>query len=197
MLHKRMYHTTPTFSAQTAVIRALCILVIAVNTMLLTSCSSTNKISQDYKSDTDFHRYKTFSWHNFSSEISEGDQRTIQHIVENNLIKNGFVMTQSNADILLDMNIIKQRTTGEGSRLGLSIGLPIGSHGAIGLGTDKLLKGDNQIAGLIIVDITAQQTHQIIWRGSAEGVPMSYFFLRNELQLASVIHDLISQFPPK
>lgn len=171
-------------------------LMLLLGFTALMGCATANKVTQDYKPGTDFTRYKTFSWHNFASDIPNTDQLAIQRTVEQQLNQQGFSLVANNADLVLDLNIIKQRSSSSGSGVGISIGLPIGNHGAIGLGTNKLLNGD-QMSGLIILDITAQQTNQILWRGSAESVPLSYFFLRNQAQLNSVLRNLLNQFPPK
>jgi hypothetical protein len=165
-------------------------------TSLLLACATTNKVTQDFKEGTNFQQYKTFSWHNFSSDIQGTDQLAIQNQIEQLLTQKGFKKIDSNADLVLDLNIIKQRNTGSGGGVGLSIGLPLGRHGGVGLGTSKLLDGSDKMAGLIILDITAQQTSQVIWRGSAGSVPMTYFFARNQAQLQSILRDLVNQFPP-
>jgi hypothetical protein len=166
-------------------------------TLLLTACATSNKVTQDYQPDTDFRPYKTFSWHNFSSDVTNSDQLAIQHSVEQQLLLQGFQLASSNADLTLDLTIIKHAASLPATGVGISIGLPIGHHGAIGLGTSKLLNNDNQVAALIILDITAQATNQVLWRGSAEDVPMNYFSLRNQTQLNSVLQNLVKQFPPK
>ena len=163
----------------------------------LVGCATANKVTQDYKPDTDFHSYKTFSWHNFSSDIANTDQLAIQHAVEQQLTQQGFSLVNANPDLILDLNIIKQRSSGAGGGVGLSIGLPIGNHGSIGLGTNKRLDNDNQMAGLIILDITAPQSNQVIWRASAEAVPVSYIFLRNQALQNSELNNLVKQIPPK
>jgi len=164
--------------------------------IMLSGCASTNRITQDYRTGTDFHRYKTFSWHNYSSDISSADQITVQRAIEQTLTQQGLRKVNANADLLLDLNIIKRRNSGASTHVGVSIGLPLGNHGAIGLGTNQLLNNDNQMAGLIILDITVIETNQVIWRGSAEDVPMSYFFVRNQAQLNGILRDMVSQFPP-
>jgi hypothetical protein len=75
--------------------------------------------------------------------------------------------------------------------------LPIGRHGAIGLGTSKLLGNAPKTEALIIVDITAQASNQILWRGTAENVPLSDFTLQNQVKLNARLRDLLQQFPPK
>src|SRR4051812_39519638 len=86
------------------ILKILAPLVIALS---LTSCSTTNKVTQDFKPGTDFSAYKTFSWHNFSSDIHTNDQIAIQHEVEQQLSQQGFQLVTANADVLLDLTIIK------------------------------------------------------------------------------------------
>jgi hypothetical protein len=164
---------------------------------LLTGCTTSSKVTQDYNTGTNFNSYKTFSWHNFSSDIATSDQLAIQHAVEQKLTQQGFKLVSELPDLILDLTIIKHAATPSSTGVGLSIGLPIGRHGAIGLGTNKLLGRDDQMAGLIILDITAKHTNQIVWRGSAEDVPLNYFSLRNQAELNTVLNNLVQQFPPK
>mgnify|MGYP003480140471 CR=1 FL=1 len=58
--------------------RILMVSIIAI----LSSCATTNKVTQDYKPDTDFRPYKTFSWHNYSSDVISANQVAIQRAVE-------------------------------------------------------------------------------------------------------------------
>ena len=170
---------------------------VIISLLFLAGCASNNKITQDYKLGTNFHQYKTFSWHQISSDIPSSNNKEIERAVESLLIQNGFQAVTEKADFILDMNIIRRQRMESSTGLGISIGLPLGNHGAIGLGTNKLLSNDNQQEGLIILDITALETHQIIWRGSAEAIPMNYFAIRNEKKLNDVLANLVNQFPPK
>ncbi|MET0357567.1 MAG: DUF4136 domain-containing protein, partial [Cellvibrio sp.] len=92
--------------------------------LILTSCATTNKVTQDFKPGTDFAPYKTFSWHNFSSDLPVTDQIAIQHEVEQQLSQQGLQLVTANADVVLDLNIIKHIATPSSSGVGLSIGLP-------------------------------------------------------------------------
>ena len=172
-------------------------LILLAITLTLTNCATTNKVTQDYKPGTDFSSYKTFSWHNFSSDIHSNDQIAIQHEVEQQLSQQGFQLVTANADVLLDLTLIKHLASPSSTGVGLSVGLPIGRHGSIGLGTNKLLGSDEKFSALIILDITAKATNQILWRGSADEVPLEYFTLRNQAKLNPVLRDLVKQFPPK
>ena len=167
--------------------------------LFVTGCATRNKVTEDFKPGTDFRSYKTFNWHNFSSDISASNQIAIQREVEQQLSQQGFQLVANTgvADLVLDLSIIKQAASTSNTGVGLSIGLPIGRSGSIGLGTSKLLGNDGKYAALIILDITAQASNQVLWRGSAEDVPLDYFSLRNEAKLKSVLANLIRQFPPK
>ena len=173
--------------------RILMVSIIAI----LSSCATTNKVTQDYKPDTDFRPYKTFSWHNYSSDVISANQVAIQRAVEQQLSQQGFTLVSGLSDLVLDMTIIKQAASTSSSSLGLSIGLPLGRHGSIGLGTSKLLGEKSYTEALVILDITAQETHQILWRGTAENIPLSDFTLQKQVKLNARLRDLLQQFPPK
>lgn len=170
---------------------ALCML------LLLNACASNNRITQDFKTDTDFAQVKTFAWHNVSSEIPNINNLSVQRAVEQGLAQHGLQLATANPDVILDINIIAQKSSAPSTGLGLSLGLPVGNHGSIGLGTNKLLARNEQQQGLIVLDITSASTSQVIWRGTAEAVPINYFLLRNELQLETILKRLAGQFPPK
>ncbi|WP_189418971.1 DUF4136 domain-containing protein [Cellvibrio zantedeschiae] len=163
----------------------------------LSGCATSSKITQDFKPGTDFNAYKTFSWHNFSSDINTSNQIAIQHEIEQQLALQGFKLVTEMPDLVLDLNIIKHAVTPSSTGVGISIGLPIGRHGGVGIGTNNLLNKGSQMAGLIILDITAQNTNQVVWRGSAEDVPLNYFSLKNQTELNKVLINLVQQFPPK
>jgi hypothetical protein len=172
-------------------------LLLIVCSLLLLGCATSNKISQDFKPNTNFSHIKTFAWHNFSSAITTTNNAAIKNIIEQTLIQQGFQLASESADFILDMNIIAQQRQTSSPRFGISLGLPIGNSGAIGLGTSKSLGDNNAQEGLIILDITEQSTHQIMWRGSAEAIPIEHFLLRNERYLNVTLKKLIAQFPPK
>lgn len=187
----------PRFLTRILTTYILTISMMLISTLTLSGCATTNKVTQDYKPDTDFRPYKTFSWHNFSSDVVSADQVAIQRAVEQQLKQQGFELVSGLSDIVLDLTIIKQAAAPSSTAIGLSIGLPIGRHGSIGLGTSKLLDNDAKTEALIILDITAQASHQILWRGTAENVPLSDFTQQNHVKLNARLRDLLQQFPPK
>lgn len=171
--------------------------ILTICSFTLFGCATNNKVSQDFKPDTRFESFKTFSWQNFSSDIHTTNNAAIKNTIEQILTQQGFQLVTDNADLLLNMNIFAQQKSASSPRFGLSLGLPIGNNGSIGLGTSKLLGGGNQQEGLIIIDVTAAGANQVIWRGTAEAIPIKHFLLHNERQLNVVLKKLIAQFPPK
>ncbi|MFO1388546.1 DUF4136 domain-containing protein [Cellvibrio sp.] len=163
----------------------------------LSGCATSSKVTQDFKPGTDFKAYKTFAWHNFSSEITTSNQIAVQHSIEQQLALQGFKLVNEMPDMVLDLNIIKHVATPSSTGVGLSIGIPLGRHGGVGIGTNNLLNRGDQLAGLIILDITAKDSNEVIWRGSVDEVPLSYFSLKNQTDLNKVLINLIQQFPPK
>ena len=172
-------------------------LMLIVSSLAILGCATSNKISQDFKPETNFKNFKTYAWHNFSSDIPTTNNTAIKSTIEQTMTQQGFQLVTNTADLVLDVNIITQQKSAASPRFGLSLGLPIGNSGSIGLGTSKLLGGNEQQEGLIIIDVTAVATNQVLWRGTAEAIPISHFLLRNERQLDVVLKKLVAQFPPK
>ena len=73
----------------------------------LSGCATSNKVTQDFKPGTDFKTYKTFAWHNFSSDITTSNQIAIQHAIEQQLALQGFKLVNALPDVVLDLNIIQ------------------------------------------------------------------------------------------
>lgn len=163
----------------------------------LSGCATSSKVTQDFKPGTDFKIYKTFAWHNYSSEISTGNQIAIQHGIEQQLALQGFKLVTEVPNLVLDLTILKHAASRSSTGVGLSIGLPVGRHGGVGIGTNNLLNKGEKMVGLIILDITAKDTNEIVWRGSVDDVPLDYFSLKNQTELNKVLISLVQQFPPK
>ena len=175
----------------------LAVTTLTLSGVILSGCATSNKVNQDFKTGADFKSLKTFAWHNFASEIPSSNNNAIKRSVEQALSQKGYQLVTEKPDFVLDMNVITQQRAPSSTGLGLSIGLPLGAHGGLGLGTNKLLsKGDNK-DGLIILDITAQASNEVVWRGTADAIPLANFQLRNERQLNAVLNKLVAQFPPQ
>ena len=170
----------------------LCLLLLTV--LFLNGCAST-KYNQDYRPGTDFSNLHTYSWRNASSDIAGVDTARLQGFADQQLRTQGYSRVASGGDMLLDMNIISRVSTGRSTGIGLSFGIPIGQHGSIGVGSGKSISND-KLEGVILIDITKAASNSLLWRGSAEGIPLKDFSLQSEAKISSAISQLLAQFPP-
>lgn len=175
--------------------KAVLCLFFAALLMAVSGCSST-KYHDDYRPDTDFSHFKTYQWRNVSSEIDGISAQRLQQLADDQLAAQGFSRTEGTPDMLLDLTLVTRTSTGSSKGIGLSIGLPIGRHGSIGVGGGKSIADDKR-EGVLILDASDSMNNRAVWRGSAEGIPMSNFSLKSEQKLAAVVTKLIQQFPAK
>lgn len=170
-----------------------CWLLIAI--FLLSACAGP-KFQQDFREGTDFSSLHTYNWRKVMSEVQGVDNLQLQRLADRQLNLQGFTRAESNPDMLLDMTLLTRISTGSSTGIGLSVGVPIGRSGSIGLGGGKSVPND-RFEGLILVDVTDSASNSLIWRGSAEGIPMKDFSLKAEEKLAAAIGKLLEQFPPR
>lgn len=163
----------------------------------ISGCSHQPRVTQDFKPGTDFTHYKTFAVRQMSVDVENADSKLITELLTQTLIQRGLKLDATNPDLLIDANVLKQTSSGAQSAIGIGIGIPLGRHASFGINTQKLLGGGNNQSALLIIDITDNHEHQIIWRGNANEFPVSYFFARNQAQLRGIIEELLLQFPPK
>jgi len=163
--------------------------------LLLAACAGT-KYQQDFREGTNFENLNSYTWRKMNSEVQGVDNIKLQRLADQQLSLQGFTRTDSEPDMLLDMTLITRISTGSSTGIGLSVGIPIGRSGSIGLGGGKSVPND-KFEGVLLVDITEANSNTLIWRGSAEGVPMEDFSLKAEDKLAEVIAKLLAQFPPQ
>lgn len=185
-----VYLTKYAYSAS-ALIR-LCLLFLIFAT---SGCVST-KYSQDYNPETNFSNLKTYDWRTSSSEIVGINLQQLQQLADQQLARQGYTRSEDEPDLLFDMTVATRTRSDSSTGIGLSLGIPLGRHANIGVGGGKSLPRDKQ-EGIVLVDVNARETNQLIWRGSAEGIPLKNFSLGSEQKLADILRQLLSQYPPK
>ena len=163
--------------------------------LLLSACTST-KYADDYKSGTDFSGLKTYSWRAVTVDIGGIDKGFIQKLADEQLRAQGFVPAEANADFMVDMQVFSRISTGGNTSIGIGIGMPVGSHGGIGMSTGQTV-GRGKQEGVIVVDITQTNNNTLIWRGNAEGIPLINFSLKAEQKLRESFNKLLTPFPPQ
>lgn len=167
---------------------------LSIGVLLLTGCANVH-YANDYKTGTDFSQLKTYSWRAVTVDIGGANHALLQNLADQQLQAQGFIPVKDQPDMLIDMQIFARASTGGNSSIGVGIGLPVGRHGSIGLGTSQLLNREKQ-EGVIVVDITQAKSNSLIWRGNAEGIPLAQFSLSAEHKLGETMAQLLSQFPP-
>lgn len=170
-------------------------LLIIAAIILLSACAQV-RYGDDFKSGTDFSNLKTYQWRSVTVDIGGTDKNFLQQLADTQLRAQGFFPTDSNPDLLLDLQAFSRISSGGNTSIGIGIGMPVGRHGSIGLGTGQLL-GKGKQEGVIVVDITQTKSNALIWRGTAEGIPLINFSLKAENKLRESFTQLLQQFPPQ
>ena len=127
--------------------------------------------------------------------LADVDAALLERLADNQLAAQGFVRTQANPDMLLDMQVFARQSKGGNSSIGIGIGMPVGRHGSVGLGTSQLLNKGKQ-EGVMLIDVTRASDNTLVWRGSAEGIPLIQFSLSAEQKLGATLAQLLGKFPP-
>jgi hypothetical protein len=169
--------------------------LMSVLLVLLSACSNI-KYADDYKSGTNFSGLTTYNWRAVTVDIGGTDKDFLQRIADEQLRAQGFVLADTSAELLIDMQVFSRVSKGGNTSIGIGIGLPVGRNGSIGLGTGQTL-GKGKQEGVIVIDITQTSTNQLIWRGNAEGIPLVNFSLKAEQKLRETFSKLLAPFPPE
>jgi len=162
----------------------------------ITACAGP-KVSQDYNENTEFDPgWGRYEWRGGTSQIDGVSHSRLQRITEQAMVQRGYRLDPDNPQFYVSVSGTTRAAVGGGKSVGISIGLPVGNSGSIGLGGSKSLE-DRKQEGVIIVDITDAESNELVWRGSAEGIALRDFELSREQQLRKVIDRLLAQFPPE
>lgn len=168
--------------------------LILLAAVVLTGCANV-RYANDYKSGTRFDGLKTYNWRAVTVDVSGANQALLERLADKQLAGQGFVRTQDKPDLLLDMQVFARESQQGNTSIGIGVGMPIGRSGSVGLGTSQLLNRGKQ-EGVMLVDITRASDNTLIWRGTAEGIPLIQFSLSAEQKLGATMAQMLGQFPP-
>lgn len=170
--------------------------LICLSLMLLAACA-TNNLEQDYQPDTVFNPdWQRYDWRGGQVQVPGASQQQLRQIAERALAEQGYEKDEDAPELLLSLSAVTRASTGANRSVGLSVGLPIGTRGAVGLGGSRSLDND-KMEGVLILDITRAEDNELIWRGSAAGIAIRDFELARQAQLQQTFHKLLAQFPPE
>jgi len=170
--------------------------LIGLSLLLLTACAS-NKLEQDYKPGTEFNPdWQRYEWRGGQSQIPGVHHQQLRQVAERALAEQGYEKDEDTPELILSLSALTRPSTGANRSVGLSVGLPIGTRGAVGVGGSRSLDNE-KMEGVLILDITRAEDNELIWRGSAAGIAMRDFELSRQEQLQQTFHKLLAQFPPE
>lgn len=170
--------------------------LIALSLLLLTACAS-NKFEQDYQPDTVFNpEWQRYDWQGGQAQVPGVSQQQLRQVAERALAEQGYEKDEDAPELLLTLSAVTRPSTGANRSVGLSVGLPVGNRGAVGVGGSRSLDQD-KMEGVLILDITRAEDNELIWRGSAAGIALRDFELARQAQLQQTFHRLLEQFPPE
>lgn len=179
-----------------SLLRRSCALLLI--SMALIGCASTTpKITQDSRAGARFDDLKTYEVRGVNIQIQGlSDPAYISRILDQQFGLRNFYRSYEAPDLHVSAQIFSRTTQGAGTGIGVGIGVPIGRHAGVSLGTGQLLDGRKNVSAVLIIDVSRASNQELIWRGTAQNIPLDYFTLANEPKLTQLISDVVAQFPP-
>jgi Domain of unknown function (DUF4136) len=158
---------------------------------LLFAASLAAKITTDYKHQTDFSKYHTYSWIGVRAGNQLWQDR-IQNAVDNALSQKGWMKVPSGGDASVSAF---GRTREQDTLETFYDGFPgWGWRWGGGFGTATTTVEPQEI-GTLTVDIFDGQTKQLVWRGVSSKT-LSSSPEKNDKRLEKSVDDMFKKFPP-
>jgi len=173
-------------------------LLLPVLILVLGACSSVGpRYQQDYRPGTNFGVYRSYDWRAAHSKLTALSDQRLETLASQALLAQGYQRDTESPDILITVSALSRLSATQGNKsIGVSVGLPVGERGRIGLGGSKSLPSEGKQEGVLLLDIFDTREDCLIWRGSAQGIPMRQFKLGREDQLRNILEQLLGRFPP-
>lgn len=184
-------------------LRRILTLGLGLVLIMLAGCSSTINVNYDYDTTTNFGQYRTFDWAPDPSsattpmDANDAAKRSgllsnrIQNAVNFELKAKGISQSSNNPDLLAVFHLGVQdkiQVTDWGYRY---------SDYYWGYGGRQMDVYQYQ-EGRMIIDLVDAETHNLVWRGTGEGVVSQYNRSPEELQarINEVVNQIMSNYPP-
>jgi hypothetical protein len=152
----------------------LCTLLVALlfSTVLINPASA--QATSDYDKDTDFSKYKTYSFAGWQKDcekqLTDFDQKRITDALTSEFESRGVNMVDGAADATVTIYIVLQNETSTTAYTDYTGGFgfaPRWGWGAgMGMGTaTTTLQQDNYIEGTLVVDMYDSNSKKLVWQG--------------------------------
>lgn len=173
-------------------------LVVVFLLLAFAACSSL-KVSSDYDSQADFAKYKTYS---FTEEVAKlpVDQLNRDRIikaVETEMAAKGFTKSDSNPDMLVDLNIkAVQRTEATATNMGGGYGYGM-RYGYGGGYSTTQISYDQYVDGTLFVSFVDNAAQKIFWQGRAtKTIDEDASAEKREKNISYAVKQIFTKYPP-
>ena len=175
--------------------------VITLFLILAFAACGSLKVSYDYDKQADFSKYKTykFSEESLKLPIQQLNRDRIITAVESELAAKGFTKAESNADMLVDLNVkAEQRTeataTNTGGGMYGGYGMRYGYGG--GYSTTQI-SYDKYIDGTLFVSFVDNASQKITWQGRAtRTIDENASAEKREKNINYAVKEIFTKYPP-
>ena len=158
--------------------------------LVLISCGVT--INYDYEKNTDFSKYKSYSYFsNMNTGLSELDSNRFFNALDEAMALKGFTLTED-SDFIINI----ESSTYQEAQSNSSVGVGVGSGGGgISVGIPI---GQGSLMRQIVFDFVDAKTNQLFWQAisSESDVPTDNPEER-EKKFKLLINKVLEGFPPK
>ncbi len=175
------------------------LLAVAVVLLAATVACSSMKVNNDYDHQADFSKYKTYAWHESSTNIADTDplahERFIKAI-DSQLVAKGFTKASSNPDVFVtyhaeDKDQMSIDTTYMGGGWGYGRGWGWGGGGMSSASTTVR----RYKVGTIVLDMWDAAEKSLVWRGTVSDT-VSDNPQKNASKIQTAAQKLFKNYPP-
>lgn len=173
-------------------------LVVVFLLIVFAACSSL-KVSSDYDSQTDFTKYKTYT---FSEDVAKLPVQPLNRdriikAVENEMAAKGFTKSESNPDMLVDLNVkAVQRTEATATNTGGMYGGGF-RYGYGGGYSTTQISYNEYVDGTLFVNMVDNASQKIVWQGRAtKTLDEDASAEKREKNINYAIKTIFTKYPP-
>ncbi|MHC5308969.1 DUF4136 domain-containing protein [Myroides sp. LJL116] len=181
--------------------RALKFLPLAFLLLFITACSSV-KVTTDYDTAIDFSQYKTYAFLKEGIDhvkINDIDKKRILSAIEQNLQAKGFVKSNTNPDLLINLVTKSKEQVNITTVNNNNFYSPWGYYRP-GWGPywgPNSTTVSTQVQGTLFVDILDTKSKMLVWQGIGTGVISNTNNMKKrEERIQEFVKDILSNFPP-
>jgi Domain of unknown function (DUF4136) len=182
----RAIKSTQKITIGTAVVIGLCFLASA-------GAAYAEKVTVDFDKDTDFSKYKTYTFATGTPTPETLTNQRIEKALETALAAKGLARVSSNADLTVLFHCAHTTKTQLNTT---SLGSWGWGPGWGGLGGDAITQVEEIPVGTLIVDIGDSANNRYVWRGTATKT-LSGNPEKNAKTIDQDVKKMFEKFPPK